>query len=152
VPGFSLFTPTAPGRAADWLKDLPPEKYSSLRTALPSILGLARPLTRQWQVELSLSAVDELPERMIPQVALRHALLNVLGIGIPWASGGKVRLSVQERPHEADFTVECSRSRPAAVALSDVENANLEIARQLAYLNKGQLELAVTPETLTAVL
>jgi CheY-like chemotaxis protein len=139
----------SPSPEAAWLKDLPPEKYSSLKAILTSVVELTRPLARQWQVELSLDE-DDLPGALIPQYALRHALLNMLGAGIPWAGGGRVELSVLARAGEADVSMRCSRP-PAAqlpAALGEAEQANLEIARQLAHRNSGSLELTITPGSL----
>ena len=138
--------------APTWLKDMPPEKHSSLAATLQSILTLLGPLTRQWQVELTAPAMELGPDLMIPHYALRHALLNVLGIGIPWSSGGKIQLTTLERAGEMELRMECTRKESGPAFLSEKENANLEIAIQLAKINQGSLTLSISPETLCATL
>ena len=142
----------APSAPPAWLKDLPPEKYVDLSVTLQAVLDLVRPLARQWQVEL-IAPQPALPAGLIlPHYALRHALLNLLGVCIPWAGGASLQITVEAYDQSARVGLLCSREQLGPLELGPKENHSLEIARTLIAQKNGMLELSVAPQSLSAAL
>ena len=122
-----------------WLRDLPPEKPAALRQALQATLDLARPLSRQWTVHLQGVVPEELHDLAVPQVALRHALLSLLGIAIPRASGGSVVVSAELIDGMIELAVLATESAAAGGPLRGREIDSLAVARHLADAAGGAL-------------
>jgi CheY-like chemotaxis protein len=138
---------TAPDAAAKsaapaWLRDLPPEKPAELGQLLATTLELARPLARQWDVTLKGDLADAARGMAAPQGALRHALLNLLGIAIPRSRGGAVTVSVTLAGAMMQLVVTAGG---AAAALAAHESNSLEVARRLAEVAGGDLALGADP-------
>jgi CheY-like chemotaxis protein len=131
--------------APAWLRDLPPEKPAELGQLLPATLELARPLARQWGVELKGSLADEARGMAAPQVALRHALLNLLGIAIPRSRGGAVMVTVTLAGPMMQLVVASGGATAEAAALTERELRSLEVARRLAEVAGGDLTLGADP-------
>ena len=138
-------------QAPAWLRDLPPEKPGALRQVLQATLDLARPLSRQWTVRLEAVLPDELHDLAVPQVALRHALLSLLGIAIPRASGGSVAVAAEFAGGMVELAVIATESAAAGGPLTGREIDSLEVARHLADAAGGALifdtELGAQPFT-----
>ena len=73
-------------------------------------------------------------------VALRQALLSLLTVAIHRTPGGHVALRVEASGAELAFCIECAG--PAAVEPAAGDRASLDIARRLAELSKGTLEIS----------
>jgi CheY-like chemotaxis protein len=141
---------TAPGGASKseapaWLRDLPPEKPAELGQLLPATLELARPLARQWSVELKSDLAAAAAGMAAPQGALRHALLNLLGIAIPRSRGGAVTVSVTLAGAMMQLVVTAGGASAEAAALAERELSSLEVARRLAEVAGGDLALGADP-------
>ena len=139
----------AKAEAPAWLRDLPPEKPAALRQVLQATLDLARPLSRQWTVRLEGVLAEELHDLAVPQVALRHALLSLLGIAIPRSSGGSVdglRCACRRYDRACHHL---NGVGAEAGPLSEREINSLDVARHLADAAGGALvfdtELGVQP-------
>lgn len=126
--------------APAWLRDLPPDKPAELGQLLPATLDLARSLARQWNVELREELDEELRTAAVPQVAVRYALLGLLGILIPRSRGGTVVVSVGRTAAGAQLSVAGSLAETDA-GLSEREALNLEVTRQLVEAIGGRLTL-----------
>ena len=125
--------------APAWLRDLPPEKPAALRLVLQATLDLARPLSRQWTVRLDGVLDEELHDLAVPQVALRHALLSLLGIAIPRASGGSVVVSAVLACGIIELAVLATESAAEGGPLTEREVSSLDVARHLADAAGGAL-------------
>jgi CheY-like chemotaxis protein len=139
-------TPLSSGEAAQakaeapaWLRDLPPEKPGALRQVLQATLDLARPLSRQWTVRLEGVLSEALHDLAVPQVALRHALLSLLGVAIPRASGGSVTVSAVLADGMIELAVLATESAAADGPLTEREANSLDVARHLADAAGGVL-------------
>jgi len=141
-PAHPMAAPTSPrAEAPAWLRDLPPEKHTELGQLLPATLDLAQPLARQWGVELKGILAEEARAYAAPQGALRHALLNLLGIAIPRGRDGTVTVSVALAGAMMHLTVTAEGAAVAPAALSARELSSLEVARRLAEVAGGDLSL-----------
>jgi CheY-like chemotaxis protein len=138
-------TAREPVSAPAWLKDLPPEKPGELQAVLRTTLELALPLARQWNVRLAGLPPDtaaEVTAAPVPQTALRYALLNVLGVAIPRATGGVVHLAGSLADETIALHIAASQVQEAG-PLSEEERTSLEVARQLMAVTGGQLTTEV---------
>ncbi len=131
--------------APAWLRDLPPEKPAELGQLLPATLDLARSLARQWGVELKSDLADAARGMAAPQGALRHALLNLLGIAIPRSRGGTVTVAVTLAGAMMQLAITAGGASVAAAALAERELSSLEVARRLAEVAGGDLTLGADP-------
>ncbi len=131
--------------APAWLRDLPPEKPAELGQLLPATLDLARPLARQWGVELKGVLAEEARDVAAPQGALRHALLNLLGIAIPRSRGDAVTVSAALAGPMVQLAVVAGGTAAEAAPLSERELSSLEVARHLAEVAGGDLSLSDDP-------
>ncbi|MCU0501668.1 MAG: response regulator, partial [Anaerolineae bacterium] len=129
----------AKAEAPAWLRDLPPEKPAALRPVLQATLELARPLARQWTVHLQGVVPEELHDLPVPQVALRHALLSLLGIAIPRASGGSATVSAVLGDGMIEIAVCAAEPAAAGGPLTEREVESLDVARHLADAAGGGL-------------
>jgi len=129
----------AKAEAPAWLRDLPPEKPGALRQVLQATLDLARPLSRQWTVRLEAALPEELHDLAVPQVALRHALLSLLGIAIPRTSGGSVAVSAVLADGTIELAIISAESAAEAGPLTEREINSLDVARHLADAAGGVL-------------
>jgi CheY-like chemotaxis protein len=145
--GLAMTAPGAASRAEApaWLRDLPPEKPAELGQLLPATLELARPLARQWGVELKGNLADAARGIAAPQGALRHALLNLLGIAIPRSRGGTVTVSVTLAGPMMQLAVTAGGTAAESAALAERELSSLEVARRLAEVAGGDLTLGADP-------
>ena len=135
-----------------WLKDAPPEKATELSQALPAVLDLARPLAAQHRVRLKTVLTGDLPTLAVHPVALRQAILNLLGIAIHRAAGGQVRISARSLRWEIEIRVQCVDSPAGPWPAPDGEKNSLDIARRLADLCGCRLTLSAGKETFDATL
>ena len=145
--GLAMTTPGGKPKseAPAWLRDLPPEKPAELGQLLPATLDLARSLARQWGVELKSDLADAARGMAAPQGALRHALLNLLGIAIPRSRGGTVTVSVTLAGAMMQLAITAGGASVAAAALAERELSSLEVARRLAEVAGGDLTLGADP-------
>ncbi len=144
-PGSAVQPALEPGdeaaAAPAWLRDLPPEKPAALGQVLQATLDLARPLARQWQVRLESTLAEEASGVAVPQAALRHALLSILGVAIPHAQAGEVTIAVALAGGNIEVSVTSVAPAGHGSPLSEQEQASLDVARQLAGVAGGALAL-----------
>lgn len=77
--------PDAGWAGADWAKALPEEKPAPWKPILSSVMELLRPLIHENDVVVRYQPEESLPDLLVPQVALRHALLTIMSWMIPLA-------------------------------------------------------------------
>ena len=137
--GNGALSPTAREELA-WLQESPVDRTSDAGKTLVEVEELARPLAAHHEVDLGISVTEPLPRLVVHPVALTQALLNLLSVALPHSPGGEVR--VRARPHrwEVEITVEGHSPREASPLSSD-DRVSLSMARQLAEISGGRLEL-----------
>jgi CheY-like chemotaxis protein len=105
---------------------------------------LSRGLATKHQVDFVLVQEKEtIPQVTADQVAVRQAILSLLSVAIPRASGGRVELTCRSQRWEVLVGVHCAAYPDGPKpALAD-ETESLRIAQELAELGGGRLELDV---------
>jgi CheY-like chemotaxis protein len=152
--GSASATDASEAEPPAWLKDLPPEKPGQLQAVLAAALDLARPLARQWNVHLENASPEQAAasgQLTVPQTALRYALLNVLGVAIPRAAAGVVRLSSAQAGDGVLVEVVApaggsGADERASGPLTEEERGSLDVARQLVDVIGGQVTVQTNPE------
>ena len=124
-----------------WLKDVPLESPADLAQLLPDVLALAGPLAAQHKVRLDTTIAGDVPSLAVHAVALSQTLLNLLSVAIHRATGGQVTISASALPLEVEIKVQGTYLRQGPQPVLDDE-ASLDLARQLADLCRGRLEVA----------
>ena len=125
-----------------WLKDVPLESPADLAQLLPDVLALAGPLAAQHKVHLDTTIAGDVPSLAVHAVALSQTLLNLLSVAIHRATGGQVTISASALPLEVEIKVQGTYLRQGPQPVLDDDEASLDLARQLADLCRGRLEVA----------
>ena len=110
------------------------------------MLDLLRPLILQHDVRLAVEPLDALPDLLAPQTALRHSLINLLGLVIPIVSRGELNLTPTVSGQALSIQVEILPAYDGAVDLQTLTaslslHPNYEVARQLIERAGGSLAL-----------
>jgi len=133
-----------------WAESLPPEKPSTWKPVLLSVLDLLLPLTREHETAVAYELDESVPDVLVPQMVLRHALLNILGCLIPAAK--HTALDLLPSVSDQTLTIICQVSPQGGVdqALLDglAFDQNIEVARQFVESAGGKLELLVDENSL----
>ena len=125
-----------------WLKDVPLESPADLAQLLPDVLALAGPLAAQHKVHLDTTIAGDVPSLAVHAVALSQTLLNLLSVAIHRVTGGQVAISASALPLEVEIKVQGTYLRQGPQPVLDDDVASLDLARQLADLCRGRLEVA----------
>ena len=124
-----------------WLKDLPSEKPTNLKSILSEVLDLAQPLLTQHGVHTEITIDDDLPALAVHPVALDQILLSLLSVAIPRSAGGRVQISVSALYWEVEIQVQGKGSPSGLQPILDNDADSLEVSRQLVDLCGGRLTL-----------
>ena len=130
-----------------WLKNTPLERPTDLSEALPAVVDLIRPLAEQCRVRLEVKREDELPDLAVHPVAFNQALLNVLSVAITRVpSGSSVCISAGALAWHVQIVVYCALPLSGPRPASADDEANLDMARQLAEVSGGRLAIVEHPQ------
>jgi CheY-like chemotaxis protein len=135
-----------------WLQEGPADTPADLGQVLPAVTRLAQALADRHGVSLDVPAADALPVLAAHPVAINQALLNVLGVAIHRAPGGRVSVSVCPEGYQAALRVRADKPAPGVRPLSEDDAASLDMARRLAELCGGHLESSEDERTYRATL
>jgi CheY-like chemotaxis protein len=124
-----------------WIIELPAEKPSAWKQTILSVLDLLRPLARQHLVELIFEPAESLSDLLVPQNALRHSLLNILGLMIPAAREGKLLInpSLDDQVLNLSITALPGDGIEPCADVLFTGHANLAVAQQLLERTGGVL-------------
>jgi len=126
---------------SSWIEALPAEKPSSWKSVLVSVLDLLGPLIRQHEVTVWYEPDGNLPDLIVPLVALRHSLLNILGLIIPLAKGGELILTPTVEGQVLAIKAEVPLLVPASSSFLP-SHPNIEVARHLIERAGGNLTIS----------
>lgn len=142
-----------PGQAAlrPWADGLPAEKPAAWKPVVQSVLDLLVPLALQQNVSVQYEADSGLADLVIPQYALRHALLNLLAALMPAAAGGILTLCPVIQPGVWLLEVTTRGQAVPDMGLMDPEYPGVAVSRRLLEGVDGSLDLAVSPAGCAAV-
>ncbi|NLF00822.1 MAG: response regulator [Anaerolineales bacterium] len=137
-----------------WLKETPPESSVNLDAVLAGVLNRAEHLASQRRVRLRVDARPSekptLPVLAVHQVALEHALLNLVTVAIQTAAAQSIEcadapgVSISTEWAALAVRIEVrAEGTPAPTArVLQSNDAGLDIARRLADLCGGRLTLS----------
>jgi CheY-like chemotaxis protein len=131
-----------------WIGDLPAEKPSVWKYTVLSVLELLRQLISQNEVQFVYEPSAELPDLLVPQNALRHSLLNILGLMIPLAQRGKLFLIPKLNSQALSMTIAIpSSGNPHLLPNASVmSQPSIGVAQQLVERVGGSLHFIEKPE------
>jgi CheY-like chemotaxis protein len=140
-----------------WLKGTLPESGVDLQDALPAVLDLSRPLADRYGVRLEITWADALPNLAVHPVALRQILLNLLGMAIHRAAGGRVCISVRPLQWEVRVRVQSVGGETAGTAQASStrggpSHSGLDMTDRLVSLCAGRLDLLEDEDGFAAAL
>ncbi len=125
-----------------WLKRSCPSETTAAEEVIQSALAVAEPLARALQVRLEWSVPDEVPRLAVQLTAFRHALLSILTAAIRSSRGGSIRITAEAHLPQVWVCVQArAGSRAALLELTADTSESLKIARELAALCGGRLEM-----------
>lgn len=124
-----------------WSEMLPEEKPSAWKPVLLSVLDLLRPLIRENDVLLRYHPEESLPDLLVPQSALRHSLLTILGWMIPQARQAEMILTPTFKHKHLILAAQV----PGLVFACNCPDPEIDVARGLIERVGGSLELVTGP-------
>ncbi len=128
-----------------WIESLPDDKPLAWKTVLLSVLELLASLIHQNEVVVHYEPEETLPDLEVSLVALRHSLLNILGLIIPLAKKGELFLNPSIEDQMLVF--KAAFSSPEHVVNSPQNSIqphpNIEVARQLIERAGGNLVVTI---------
>jgi CheY-like chemotaxis protein len=139
-----------------WAEDLPAEKPAAWKPVVGSVLNLLRPLALHHRVTVRYEPDPDQADLIIPQYALRHALLNLLGLLIPATRGGLLLITPDIQAQELTLEIEIRERLEPGPALPDPAHASIAVARQLLEQAGGSLRMTnpagFAPDRVAAVI
>ncbi len=115
---------------------------TDLKEVLADVLELSQPLASRYGVTFERQIPADLALALIPQVALRQLLLNMLSVAVRWHNGGSLGIQVS-----LDTGIHLLLARPgesgAARSLNGDEKSSLDLAAQIARVYGGTLRCAL---------
>jgi CheY-like chemotaxis protein len=136
-PGNDRPAYTGQSTAAAWIEALPTEKPSPWKPVLLSVMDLLGPLIHENDVAVQYDVDSSLPDLLVPQVVLRHSLLNLLGWMIPLARQGELILT----PSLAEQAILITIQIPGRTLPGGAPDPAASMARQLIERVNGRLDL-----------
>jgi CheY-like chemotaxis protein len=115
-------------------------------------LSLARPLAEKHGVRLESCLPVVVPSVSVHPVMLNQMLLNLLSVAIHQTTEGTVSVTVQAIGPSASVQLGGDKPLVGTLASSESDEANLEMARKLASLCRGALEVLAEADGFTVVL
>jgi CheY-like chemotaxis protein len=127
----------------EWLKRSLPSEAVDVAALIQAVLAVARPLIEALRVHVACAVPDGLPRLAAQPTTVRHALLNILSVAVCYAQDGTIEIRAEARPGQVCVHLHpTSREKAAPPPLAGKHVENLNMARQLAGLCGGSLELA----------
>jgi CheY-like chemotaxis protein len=120
-----------------WVDALPSEKPAPWKSTLLSVMDLIHSLIRENNVNIRYEPREDLPDLLVPQVAIRHSMLTVLGWMVPQARHGDMIV----KPSLLGQTLIISVQIPGRVLASESLDPGIGVARQLIERAGGSLDL-----------
>jgi CheY-like chemotaxis protein len=131
-------------RELSWLEDEPPTAVVDLCAMLVDLEKHGQALALQHNTHLELQASHELPELTSRPLALKQALLSLLGAAIRRACGGEVIISATHLPEKVEIEFRTVPGRRATDAQLCDDQARLQMAEYLAELCGGDLVISTS--------
>ncbi len=132
-------------RELSWLKTSSPIETVSVAAVIASALKIAAPLIRNSGGNVQYEAPGCLPPATGQVSSIKQALLELLTAAISAAPGGNVSVTADALAHKILVRVRASGGQAVQGQTNAETLEKIEIARQLAQLSEGELEVQPTP-------
>ena len=138
------FAPPRPAISEElaWLKHLPPEEPTDLQETLAEVLLLVEPLAAQRGARVLIRTPDGLPKLAVHPVALIQILVGLLRVVISQTRGPEIHISIRPLERSVHVDLRGAGAPSGHSTLSDEDTASLEVARQLAGMCGGTVNVA----------
>ena len=123
-----------------WLRRAQPDQSTDAGEVLNAVLDLIQPLAARYSARIEFAGAPPHSALAVHPVALRQALLSLLTVAIHRTPGGRIGLRFEPAGSELAFRIECVGHAAAPEPVAG-DRASLEIARRLAELSKGKLDI-----------
>ncbi len=135
-----------------WLASPSPESSTHLAQILETVLDLVHPLSLRYSTDIAVETPQDLPALAAHPVAVRHILLNLLGVAIHRTARGRIAISSKILPGGVEVQMQGSRSAAPAATEADNDRDNLDMAAQLVQRCGGRLTLVSEAPAFKAIL
>jgi CheY-like chemotaxis protein/Trp operon repressor len=133
-----------------WVKNTQPEKSTNLVERFSYLSDLIQPLANQNKVDVKLSIANALPDIPIHPVALDQILLNLLSVALRMTSYGTINIFADQSLWEIVINIHGHKVTNKSQTMSEDDDNNLKIARQLAELCQSNLVISDSDSTFSA--
>jgi CheY-like chemotaxis protein len=134
--------PAVEGPAFSWVENLPTERFASWKSILQSVIELLLPVIQKNNIDFEAHPLEGLPDFRVPQSTLRHSLMNIIGVMIPFAQGRHMGLEAGVMDQALTITSTIRPAQPAGYGdpAQELQLASFEVASSLLERVKGILE------------
>lgn len=129
------------------LRTSPEKEEIRLIDLVDHVIRTSEPLAARWKVVIETEFGAPSVRVSVHSVTMRQALLNVMTVALQCASGGQLKVSLQERDRLAiiGFLPICPNEQ---VVLSTVESQDaLHLAEELVDLSQGKIQFSAAEQT-----
>ena len=142
---------SSPEQELEWLGESVSSEAVDVRVLIHDVLELVRSLARPPQVRVEWSALEDLPELLVPLTLIRQALLAVLTTVIECTSNRpiSIRAHAEGSLVLVDILIEGELS---SLQLASLETERLDMARRLVDMSGGSLDVVGAREHKGALL
>jgi len=128
-------------RELEWLRESVPSEPADVAELIQSALQVANTLAQTLEVHVECVLLEALPPLAVQRDPIRQALLILLTAAIHSVPGGQVRVEAQVHRWGDCISIRAVRRRVSPSIPAGVPLGDLQVARQLAALSGGSLEL-----------
>ncbi len=143
----------AASRAAElqWLEHSAENEPAAAAEVLQALLKTIGPMAQAYRTRIECTLPPDLPPLLVQVGAVRQALLSVLTAGIRGAPEGQVVITAEAAPGRVCISVRAISVQPAPEPQAEAQRENIEMARELAKLSRGMLEVSEGERSALAV-
>lgn len=125
-----------------WAADATQNSAAALQTVLPDVLRLMQPITERHGVSIIVQPLVELPAVATDAVTLRQMLLSVLSVALRHSAGDSLEIAASLAGWRLEIGFRSADGALPAPTITPQDQANLDVAQQLAASCGGGLAVA----------
>jgi CheY-like chemotaxis protein len=137
--------PSGPSEELAWLERTISAEEVDCAGLVDSVIAQAAPLIRAVQIRLVWQPAADLPRLSVQATSIRQALLHVLALAIRTAGTGDIMLEAEVAPNRLYVLIKLHSSNLPKTRLERPLDSDLDVARQLVRLSKGDLSVSADP-------
>jgi CheY-like chemotaxis protein len=132
--------PTARGSELAWLQQTFPSETVTFQVLIESVLQTAAPLIKAYDVSISIEVPPDVPPMRGQLATLRQAVLSILSMAVPAATGGTGVIHINTNDIETSLNLCFWREDGTFVQIDEQMLESLTISRELVELGGGTLD------------